>query len=217
MDLTYLVFAVLGMFAVVRPCRPLPTVTAAAAAAAAFPTPTPSRVAAAAEPPANNNNKRSRSLQFQQPQSPYHHLHGGGIDLQQYNDVIDDLPSMYLHHQQQQQLLRQQNRDDDDDGDGGREDNDLLRLSGRARPAKPDSPMYFIRLPPQPYMYVPGYGYVSQPTRLEPPPFTQRPHSPFLDLPLSPYVFNGRPAAEVFLLQNAYDNLYSEVLQNIYP
>ncbi|XP_050433169.1 uncharacterized protein LOC126841024 [Adelges cooleyi] len=154
--------------------------------------------------------------------------------------------------------------DDEDDGSyrpiGGLDEDEEL-LSGRARPVKPDSPVYFIRLPPQPYMYVPGYGYVSQPTRLEPPPFMQRPTSPFLNLPLEymsnakpvgvytlpqqarpkpqrrpqpaiqsqpqhqsnvynlnkgPYEFNGRPT-DVFLLQNAYDNLYSEVLQNIYP
>lgn len=278
MDLTYLVVAVFGM-CVARPCRSLPT-------AAAAPTPAPSEpsLQVAAEPA--NNSKRSRSL-FQPPPSPrqYHHLQGGGggggIDL--YGEVMDDLPA-YLQQYQQQQLQESAAAADDglrtDDNDV--EDQDL-RMSSRARPGnKPDSPVYFIRLPPQPYVYVPGYGYVSQPTRLEPPPFTQQQHSPFLNIPLSyvsnakpvgvytlpqqqhpfqyqqqqqqfsgrpkpfkrpqlsppttkpppppqqqpdsqiynldkgPYVFNGRPT-DVFLLQNAYDNLYSEVLQNIYP
>lgn len=302
MDLTYLVVAVFGM-CVLRPCSSLPVATTAAAA----PTPTPSSppsLQVAAAVPANHNDKRSRSLFQSPPQAPHqYHLHAGGaVDL--YDDVMDDLPyylqhqqqppQLQLQHQQQQQLSLQNPADEDelrtvDDSNAVDQD---MPLSSRARPAKPDSPVYFIRLPPQPYMYVPGYGYVSQPTRLEPPPFTQRPHSPFLNLPLNyvsnakpvgiytlpqqhhsqqhnqyqhqhqqqqqhlpgkpqkpnrrpqpsstpspppppppqqqqpdspiyhldkgPYVFNGRPT-DVFLLQSAYDNLYSEVLQNIYP
>ncbi|XP_026804810.1 LOW QUALITY PROTEIN: bromodomain-containing protein 4 [Rhopalosiphum maidis] len=290
MDLTYLVVAVFGM-CVLRPCSSLP---AAAAAAAPTPTPSPPSLQVAAAEPAGRNDKRSRSLFQSPPQAPHqYHLHAGGaVDL--YDDVMNDLP-YYLQHQQhqhQQQFLQEPTGEDDlRTIDGDDDDNavgqDMTRLSSRARPAKPDSPMYFIRLPPQPYMYVPGYGYVSQPTRLKPPPFTQRPHSPFLNLPLSyvsnakpvgiytlpqqhhgqqhqqqqqqlsvrppkpnrrpqpsttpppppptpppqqqhqpdspiynldkgPYVFNGRPT-DVFLLQSAYDNLYSEVLQNIYP
>jgi len=297
MDLTYLVVAVFGM-CVLRPCSSLPAAAVAAAAAAApTPTPSPPSLQVAAAEPAGRNDKRSRSLfQSPPPQAPHqYHLHAGGaVDL--YDDVMNDLP-YYLQHQQhqhqQQFLLEPTGEDDlrtiDGDGDDNAVGQDMMRLSSRARPAKPDSPMYFIRLPPQPYMYVPGYGYVSQPTRLEPPPFTQRPHSPFLNLPLSyvsnakpvgiytlpqqhhsqqhqqqqqqqqlsvrppkpnrrpqpsttppppppppphqqqhqpdspiynldkgPYVFNGRPT-DVFLLQSAYDNLYSEVLQNIYP
>lgn len=304
MDLTYLIVAVFGM-CVLRPCSSLPAASAAAAAAAApTPTPSPPSLQVAAAEPAGRNDKRSRSLFQSPPQAPHqYHLHAGGaVDL--YDDVMDDLPYYMQHqqhqhqqHQEQQQLLQQDPTGGEDDlrtidGGGDDDDNaigqDIMRLSSRARPAKPDSPVYFIRLPPQPYMYVPGYGYVSQPTRLEPPPFTQRPHSPFLNLPLSyvsnakpvgiytlpqqhhnqqqqqqhlqsvrppkpnrrpqpsptqppppppppqqqqhqhqpdspiynldkgPYVFNGRPT-DVFLLQSAYDNLYSEVLQNIYP
>ncbi|XP_025421592.1 angiomotin-like [Sipha flava] len=294
MDLTYLIVAVFGM-CVLRPCRSLPTATTVTAAVAVAPTPTPSHsslhVAAASEPVASSgsNSKRSRSL-FQPAPLPhqYYQFPGhGGVDL--YNDVMDDLP--YYAQQQQQQQRHAQEEEEDEQENAVDQD---VRLSSRARPAKPDSPVYYIRLPPQPYMYVPGYGYVSQPTRLEPPPFTQRPHSPFLNLPLDfvsnakpvgiytlpqqhqnnqqlhqhnhhhhqplqqqqqqqppsrpkpnrrppqpvpstlaprpqqppdspiynldkgPYVFNGRPS-DVFLLQSAYDNLYSEVLQNIYP
>lgn len=48
-----------------------------------------------------------------------------------------------------------------------------------------NSPVYYIRLPPQPYMYVPGLGYVSQ----------QAPHamSQFVNLPVS-FVANGKPS-----------------------
>lgn len=282
MDLTYLVVAVLGM-CVVPCCSSLP---AATATAATDPTPTPSssQVAADAEPADHHHGKRARSLRFLQSPHPYHDL---------YDDAINDLPQLYDGAQQSDLRLRTTAAGDE---------NDVVeqdpRAASRARPQKPDSPVYFIRLPPQPYMYVPGYGYVSQPTRLEPPPFTQRPHSPFLNLPLGyvsngkpvgvytlpqpngqnqyqntfqnqyqnqyqqhqhqhqqqqvrpkpnrrpqlppatfappppppqqqpdspiynldkgPYVFNGRPS-DVFLLQSAYDNLYSEVLQNIYP
>lgn len=265
MDLTYLVVAVFGMCAL-RPCRSLPT--AAAATAAAVPTPAPSLQAVAAEPPVNSG-KKFRSLFLESPHQ--YHLQDGIVDPQQYDDaMVDGFPLYQLQRQHEDEL-----RIDDNDVD--QED---VQLSSRARPNKPDSPVYFIRLPPQPYMYVPGYGYVSQPTRLEPPPFTQQPHSPFLNLPLGyvsngkpvgiytlpqqpyqpqslpnrpkphrrpqfplttppppppppptqhhetdspvynldkgPYVFNGRPD-DVYLLQNAYDNLYSEVLQNIYP
>lgn len=299
MDLTYWIVAVFGI-CVVRPCSPLPTTTAAVAAALA-PTPTaPTLQVAAAEPAGGGRSgKRSRSL-FQSP------LQYRPQTDDAYDDAMDD-GLMYVPQRPQLQYrpqaqndpayedgLRTMDADEDDDVDQD------LRLSSRARPGgKPvaDSPVYFIRLPPQPYSYVPGYGYVSQPTRLEPPPFEQRPHSPFLNLPLSfmsnakpvgvytlpqqqqqhqyqqqqpqyqpqpqyqqpqyqqppfpgrpkpnrrpqvpaaatpppqpeqqpdspvynldkgPYVFNGRPT-DVFLLQSAYDNLYSEVLQNIYP
>lgn len=285
MDLTYYVIVtVFGMCSVaLRPCHSLPATVAADTTPSPPPSPPSPQVAA--------DGKRSRSL-FQSPHQ-YHHHHVHGL----YDDamMVDDLPpppppppSVYFQQQQQQQQQELQERilQLEDDLRAGDDENAVdaeaqdPRLSSRARPAKPDSPVYFIRLPPQPYMFVPGYGYVSQPTRLEPPPFTQRPHSPFMNLPINfvsngkpvgvytlpqqhqqnqqyqqnqqfqgrpkphrrpqpttttqppppqqqpdspiynldkgPYVFNGRPS-DVFLLQSAYDNLYSEVLQNIYP
>nr|CAD7256092.1 unnamed protein product [Timema shepardi] len=51
----------------------------------------------------------------------------------------------------------------------------------------PDSPIYYIRLPPTPYMYVPGLGYVSQP----PPPPSQS-MNPFINLPVN-FLANGKP------------------------
>ncbi|XP_014244481.1 uncharacterized protein LOC106663840 [Cimex lectularius] len=117
-------------------------------------------------------------------------------------------------------------------------------LSSRARPGrpKPDSPVYYIRLPPSPYMLVPGLGYVSRPPTLRPPPVVQpRPPSQFINLPLEfisngkptgvytfpqdspvvnlnkgPYLYNGRPS-DIFLLRNTYNALYEDALQNFYP
>ncbi|XP_019873694.1 uncharacterized protein LOC109601850 [Aethina tumida] len=70
----------------------------------------------------------------------------------------------------------------------GLEENDLGRtLPGRRRP-KPrpqyNSPIYYIRLPPQPYMYYPGLGYMSQPP--------QNPMSQFVNVPVS-FISNGKP------------------------
>lgn len=48
-----------------------------------------------------------------------------------------------------------------------------------------NSPIYYIRLPPQPYMFVPGFGYVSQnaPSSV----------SQLVNLPM-PFVANGKPS-----------------------
>ncbi|GLH13853.1 Uncharacterized protein GBIM_18336 [Gryllus bimaculatus] len=117
---------------------------------------------------------------------------------------------------------------------------------GARKPAPfPDSPVYYIRMPPTPYVFVPGLGYVSQPPA-PPPAF-----SPFINLPVDfvangkptsvywrpgtrppappsqqdtpvtqldqgPYVFNGRPN-DLFVLRNTYNSLYNDALQNIYP
>lgn len=65
--------------------------------------------------------------------------------------------------------------------------NDLGRtLPKRKKVRRPyNSPIYYIRLPPQPYMFVPGFGYVSQPP--------QNPVQQFLNVPVS-FVSNGKPA-----------------------
>lgn len=58
-----------------------------------------------------------------------------------------------------------------------------------------NSPIFYIRLPPTPYMFVPGLGYVSQPPSLGPPmaPIPQAPQvDPFINLPLD-FVSNGKP------------------------
>jgi len=141
--------------------------------------------------------------------------------------LLDGLPQGYSDY------------DDQLDGSfpstGGSETNELL---SRGRP-KPDSPVYYIRLPPTPYMLVPGVGYVSRPPTLRPPPvvqprplinlplsfvsngkptgvYTWKPDSPVTNLDKGPYMFNGRPN-DIFLLRDTYNTLYEDALQNFYP
>lgn len=76
-----------------------------------------------------------------------------------------------------------------------------------------DSPTYYIRLPPNPYVYVPGMGYVSRPPSLSDPEVmegnkVQRPpetgneifDDPFYRLPIK-FVSNGKPVS-VYQLPN---------------
>jgi hypothetical protein len=86
------------------------------------------------------------------------------------------------------------------DGYGGSEDtNDILArtdpLDSIIRPKNtmspyPDSPIYYIRLPPTPYVFVPGLGYVSQPP--PPPPPVSSQINPFINLPID-FIANGKP------------------------
>lgn len=61
-----------------------------------------------------------------------------------------------------------------------------------------NSPIFYIRLPPTPYMFVPGLGYVSQPPSLGPPMAPMMPQvppqvaDPFINLPID-FVSNGKP------------------------
>ncbi|EFA08710.1 hypothetical protein TcasGA2_TC006381 [Tribolium castaneum] len=125
-------------------------------------------------------------------------------------------------------------------------ENDISRTIPKGKPIY-NSPIYYIRLPPQPYVYVPGLGYVSQPP--PPPP----PVSPFVSLPLS-FVANGKPSTiyqwdsdgfeeptptkrpvdsmvhkldgqftfngkpdKISVLRDSYNALYGDALQNFYP
>ncbi|XP_045476325.1 uncharacterized protein LOC123681991 [Harmonia axyridis] len=47
-----------------------------------------------------------------------------------------------------------------------------------------NSPIYYIALPPQPYIFVPGMGYMSQPPN---------PSTNFLNLPIN-FLANGKPS-----------------------
>lgn len=83
-------------------------------------------------------------------------------------------------------------------------DEDGNELLSRAAPFRhrnqPDSPIYYIRLPPSPYVLVPGVGYVSSPPRRPlggmapspPPPPQPAGSSPFYNLPLA-FMSNGKP------------------------
>lgn len=177
----------------------------------------------------------------------------------------------------------------------GPNEEDMSRVN-RRRPQNnmgqiENSPIFYIRLPPTPYMFVPGLGYVSQPPSIQPmsqqmgslghsqmshipqmphmqqmPQMPQMPVNPFINVPLNflangkpsniyqwpgygqqfnmpypirpqhrpyyhkpkpfmhdskihnlkgQYLFNGRPE-ELFLLQNSYNPLYSNNLNNFY-
>ncbi|KAK4873593.1 hypothetical protein RN001_012953 [Aquatica leii] len=135
-------------------------------------------------------------------------------------------------------------------------DNDI---SSRTLPSKTkynnrlqqyNSPIYYIRLPPQPYMFVPNLGYVSQPPspslnqflnvpvsflangkpsqiyqwnggvnhyNTPPPPTTSKPvtDSTIHRLP-GKFSFNGKPN-DIYVLEDHYNSLYSDALQNFYP
>ncbi|EEB11022.1 hypothetical protein Phum_PHUM084750 [Pediculus humanus corporis] len=78
-----------------------------------------------------------------------------------------------------------------------------------------DSPTYYIRLPPNPYAFVPGVGYVSRPPSLSDPEVYNNDnvkpetsvqtgndiyHDPFYRLPIN-FVSNGKPTS-VYQLEN---------------
>lgn len=91
------------------------------------------------------------------------------------------------------------------------EDDAFSRANSRRKPggvpggggAGQNSPIFYIRLPPTPYMYVPGMGYISQPPTMQPiapqfslppPPQPAMPQmSPFINLPIN-YVSNAKPS-----------------------
>ncbi|CAO1423183.1 unnamed protein product [Diamesa tonsa] len=64
----------------------------------------------------------------------------------------------------------------------------------RRRPAAAfkNSPIFYIRLPPTPYMFVPGLGYISQPPTYQPLAPIPPPVSPFYNVPLN-FLANGKP------------------------
>lgn len=75
-------------------------------------------------------------------------------------------------------------------------------VGSRRRPVsqQKESQIFYIRLPPTPYMFVPGIGYVSQPPSYNPmmapqppvPSYSPPAPSPFYNLPLS-FIGNGKP------------------------
>lgn len=81
------------------------------------------------------------------------------------------------------------------------EEDDSMSRGNRRRPASnQNSPIYYIRLPPTPYMFVPGMGYISQPPTIQPlaspfpmpHPIRQVPINPFINLPIN-FITNGKP------------------------
>ena len=92
-------------------------------------------------------------------------------------EFFDDFASYYGFNSDEEEIMSRQNP------------------GNRRRPGTgnfKNSPIYYIRLPPTPYMFVPGLGYISQPptyTPMAPPPQTI---SPFYNLPLD-FISNGKP------------------------
>lgn len=103
------------------------------------------------------------------------------------------------------------NYNDEDD----QEQEDVMsRANTKKRPNNgnhyKNSPIYYIRLPPTPYMFVPGLGYISQPPTYQPlapivppvvpspvvppvvPGMPTMPSSPFYNLPIN-FLANGKP------------------------
>lgn len=86
------------------------------------------------------------------------------------------------------------------------EDDVMSRANTKKRPSSggnhfKNSPIYYIRLPPTPYMFVPGLGYISNPPTIQPlapvmptvPTMpTPLPMSPFYNLPIN-FVSNAKP------------------------
>ncbi|CAL7945528.1 unnamed protein product [Xylocopa violacea] len=99
------------------------------------------------------------------------------------------------------------NNDDDDDDDDGNNDDSVIEGRTRVDPNRfQESDIFYIRLPPTPYMFVPGLGYISQPPTYS--TASLRPHTlyakpgrpkpvtnhPFIKLPID-FVSNGKPTS----------------------
>lgn len=86
------------------------------------------------------------------------------------------------------------------------DDEDLMSRGNRRKPgsATQNSPIFYIRLPPTPYMFVPGMGYISQPPTIQPiatqyplpppQPIHPMPMNPFINLPVN-FLSNGKPTS----------------------
>ncbi|KAL1452707.1 hypothetical protein WDU94_006911 [Cyamophila willieti] len=83
-----------------------------------------------------------------------------------FNNPLTDL---YFNNQYQNEELMGGNNED-------YVENTEDEVMSRARPTGnnkkkyENSPIYYIRIPPSPYVHVPGYGYVSETPSLKPPP-----------------------------------------------
>lgn len=93
-------------------------------------------------------------------------------------EFFDDFSSFYGYNSEEEEIMSRQNP------------------GNRRRPGSgnfKNSPIYYIRLPPTPYMFVPGLGYISQPPTYTPmaPPIPQA-ISPFYNLPID-FISNGKP------------------------
>ncbi|CAO1420146.1 unnamed protein product [Diamesa serratosioi] len=82
-------------------------------------------------------------------------------------------------------------------GYGGEEEEEIMSRQSQGHRRRPaagfkNSPIFYIRLPPTPYMFVPGLGYISQPPTYQPLAPIPPPVSPFYNVPLN-FLANGKP------------------------
>lgn len=90
--------------------------------------------------------------------------------------------------------------DEDDEylGDNNLDDDRTIedtmsRVNSKRRPSNnKNSPIFYIRLPPTPYVFVPGMGYVPQVPQYAIPPPMMPPAPTFANLPVN-FVSNGKP------------------------
>lgn len=104
------------------------------------------------------------------------------------------LPQPFMSQFQQQYYQPQQYFDPS----AGYEEEDLMSRANRRKPSnRENSPIFYVRLPPTPYMYVPGMGYISQPPTIRPlafapPPMPPPVVNPFINVPVN-FLANGKP------------------------
>lgn len=117
----------------------------------------------------------------------------------------------------------------------GNEDMVEEQMMSRANSRRPssyrNSPIYYVRMPPTPYMFVPGLGYTSQPPIFSPmlsynhlssipiqPPMApiQPPISPMINLPLN-FLANGKPSSIYQLDGNGLQSPYQSYPGPILP
>ncbi|XP_054283959.1 uncharacterized protein LOC129001796 [Macrosteles quadrilineatus] len=136
------------------------------------------------EPKKSSDHRRGKALGYYQPSYMNNPVMFDPSGLLQYEDALAAALASATYSE-----------------GGENEENEIL---SRMRPGskKPgNSPIYYIRLPPTPYIYIPGVGYVSNPPTLQPPPVVQRrPDSQFLNVPVR-FVSNGKPTG-VYTLEN---------------
>uniref|UniRef100_A0A8D8VUY8 Uncharacterized protein n=2 Tax=Cacopsylla melanoneura TaxID=428564 RepID=A0A8D8VUY8_9HEMI len=117
-------------------------------------------LAASVEGEENQNSFNSKDISKDKPKS------GRGGKSLFFNNPLTDL---YFNNQYQNEELLGGNNEDYMENT---EDDMMSRARplGNNKKKYENSPIYYIRIPPSPYVHVPGYGYVSETPSLKPPP-----------------------------------------------
>ncbi|XP_055906661.1 uncharacterized protein LOC129941918 [Eupeodes corollae] len=86
---------------------------------------------------------------------------------------------------------------------------DLMSSSSSRLQSLDNSPVYYVRLPPTPYMYTPGLGYISQPPSQSLTAYHSNAGNPFMSLPIN-FLSNGQP-------NGAYEYSMPELMSSTFP